>query len=181
MPIYSFKEFIPKINDTHYIAPGAMVIGNVQMGDHVNIWHNCVLRGDVNKIVIGERTNIQDLSMLHVTEASDLIIGSEVSVGHNVTLHGCKIDSHCLIGMGSTILDDAHIKECCIVAAGSVVPPGKTYPEGSMIMGSPAKVTRKLSDQEIDFIKNHHKSYLGYKEQFKESSNELTLDKYNQT
>jgi carbonic anhydrase/acetyltransferase-like protein (isoleucine patch superfamily) len=173
MPIYSFKEFIPKIDDTNYVAPGAMVIGNVEMGEHVNIWHNCVLRGDVNKIVIGDRTNIQDLSMLHVTESSDLVIGSEVSVGHSVTLHGCKVDSHCLIGMGSTILDNAHIKECCIVAAGSVVPPGKTYPARSMIMGSPAKVTRELTEKEIDFIKKHHKSYLGYKEDFKSSSKEI--------
>jgi carbonic anhydrase/acetyltransferase-like protein (isoleucine patch superfamily) len=166
MPVYRFQDKSPNINETHFVAPGAMVIGNVSLGDHVNIWHNSVVRGDVNKIEIGENTNIQDLSMLHVTEENDLYIGKEVSVGHSVTLHGCRIESHCLIGMGATILDKAHISECSIVAAGSVVPPSKKFPKGAMIMGAPAKVVRMLHPHEIEFVKNHYKSYLGYKEQF---------------
>lgn len=166
MPVFQYKEYIPKYNETNYIAPGAMLIGNVELSANVSVWHNCVLRGDVNSIKIGKNTNIQDLSMLHVTENTDLIIGENVSVGHSVTLHGCHIEKHCLIGMGTTILDNVYISKDSIVAAGSVVPPNKKFEPGVMIMGAPAKVVRKLTDQELHFVRNHYKSYLNYKEDF---------------
>lgn len=166
MPIFKFKNYIPQIDSTCFIAPGAMVIGEVTLKLNSNIWHNSVLRADVNSIEIGENTNIQDLSMLHVTEKSSLKIGNNVSVGHSVTLHGCTIDNYCLIGMGATILDNVHIESECIVAAGSVLPPNKHFPKGSMIMGAPAKVVRSLTEDEIIFVKNHYKSYLKYKDEF---------------
>jgi len=143
------------------------VIGNVILGENVNIWHQSVLRGDVNAITIGANTNIQDLCMLHVTEEAALVIGANTSVGHQVTLHGCQIGQGCLIGMSSTILDGAQIGDECLVAAGSIVPPGKVYPAGSLIKGAPAKIERVLSDEERQKISQHYKSYLVYKEEFK--------------
>jgi carbonic anhydrase/acetyltransferase-like protein (isoleucine patch superfamily) len=121
----------------------------------------------VNDIHIGENTNIQDHSILHVTEKDDLVIGKNTSVGHGVTLHGCTVEQGCLIGMGAIILDGAIIGDGSIVAAGSIVPPGKSYPSGSMIMGSPAKVVRELNDIEKNFIANHYKSYLSYANDFR--------------
>lgn len=160
MQILEYLDFLPNINETHFIAQGVAVIGRVELGDLVNIWFNAVIRGDVNKITIGENTNIQDLSMLHVTEKHALSIGKNVTIGHSVILHGCSIGDGCLIGMGSKILDGAIISKNSLVAAGSVVPPGKNFPEGVLIMGSPAKVMRSLSDEELNQINNHYKSYL---------------------
>ncbi len=164
--LYQFKEFKPDLGADCYISPGAHVIGRCFLGDKVNIWFNCVLRGDVHDIRIGENTNIQDLSMLHVTEEASLVIGRNVSVGHSVTLHGCTVKDSCLIGMGATVLDGAVIGENSIVAAGSLVPPNKVYPAGTMIMGNPAKVVRDLTDKEKMWVANHYKSYTGYAKEF---------------
>lgn len=169
MKILNYKEFKPKYDDSNFIADGAIVIGRVTLKSKVNIWFNSVLRGDVNKILIGENTNIQDLSMLHVREDWPLIINENVTVGHSVTLHACTIHKNCLIGMGATILDCSVINEYSIVAAGSVVPPNKEYPPYSMIMGAPAKVVRKLTEKEIHMLNNHYKSYLKYSDDFMNS------------
>ena len=166
MSLFSFKEFTPKFDDTVYFAPGSQIIGNVEVGKQSSVWHNCVLRGDVNTISIGTKSNIQDLSMLHVTEENPLIIGNNVTVGHSVTLHGCTVKDFSLIGMGATVLDKAEIGEYSIVAAGSVVPPGKMFPARSMIMGAPAKVVRELKDEEIEMLKLHYLSYVRYAEDF---------------
>lgn len=176
MPQYSYKNNIPKIDSTNFIADNATIIGNVTLGEGVNLWFQTVARGDVNSIEIGENTNVQDLCMLHVTEISPLKIGSNTSIGHSVTLHGCRIGDGCLIGMGSTLLDDCEIGNNCLVAAGSVVTPRSKFPEGSMIMGAPAKVVRKLSEAEIKFISNHYKSYLGYSKEFMDESIVKRLD-----
>jgi len=162
MQTLSYKEKQPKMNNTNFVATGAIVIGDLTLGENVNIWYNCVIRADVNQITIGKNTNVQDLSVLHVTEEHKLLIGENVSIGHHVILHGCTIKDECLIGMGAKILDGAIINKQCLVAAGSVVPPGKEYPEGSMIMGAPAKVVRELSLDEIQSISNHYKSYVSY-------------------
>ena len=167
MAIYSFKNYIPKIPSTCFLAPGAQVIGNIALGNNVSIWHNSVLRGDVNQIVIGDNTNIQDLSMLHITESSPLLIGENVTVGHSVTLHGCNIGNNSLIGMGATVLDNSIIGDFSIVAAGSLVPPNKTYPPKSMIMGNPAKAVRELKDKEIEMLNKHYIYYVGYAKDFK--------------
>lgn len=166
MGLYKYKDLIPKLGTSVFHTDDSVIIGNCELGDNVNIWFNSVLRGDVNKIKIGKNTNIQDLSMLHVTEENDLIIGEDTSVGHSVTLHGCHVGNRCLIGMGATVLDKAIIDDESIVAAGSLVPPGKSFPKRSMIMGNPAKFVRELTEEEVKFISHHHESYLGYSKEF---------------
>jgi carbonic anhydrase/acetyltransferase-like protein (isoleucine patch superfamily) len=183
MQIFSYKETSPNMDDTNYVSATSVLIGKVKLESFANVWFGTVVRADVNRILIGENTNIQDLCMLHVTEKDDLIIGKNVSVGHSVVLHGCEIGDGCLIGMGSKILDGAIIGKNCLVAAGSVVPPNKVYEEGSFIIGTPAKVKRKLSGEEIESISNHYKAYLKYGEEFKSDDvvdlSKSYLDKYN--
>ena len=166
MKFYSYRNQEPQYDKSNFLAQGAIIIGNCTLSKNVNVWFNCVLRGDVNSIFIGENTNVQDLSMLHVTEKHPLVIEENVSIGHSVILHGCHIGAGSLIGMGAKILDGAKVGKNCLVASGSVIPPGKEYPEGSFIMGTPAKVIRNLSDEEIDQYSNHFKSYLKYAEDF---------------
>jgi gamma-carbonic anhydrase len=176
LSLYKLRNLIPSIGQDCFIADSADVIGDVQLGDHANIWFNCVLRGDINKIIIGKNTNIQDLSILHVVEETPLLIGENVTVGHHVTLHACTVEDSCLIGMGAIILDGAVIKKNSIVAAGSVVPPGKTYPEGSFIMGNPAKVKRALNDEEKLQYGNHYKSYIIAKNDYLKTGNLELID-----
>lgn len=166
MRVFNYLDFKPQLGKDVFLAPGAKVIGNVRLGDFSNIWFNTVLRGDVNEIVVGDSSNIQDLCMLHVVEELPLIVGDHVSVGHSVTLHACTVGDGCLIGMGATLLDGCEIGENSLVAANSLVSPGKKFPPGSMIMGSPAKVVRPLSPEEIDQISNHYQSYVGYSKDF---------------
>lgn len=170
MAVYQYLNFTPHLGAAVFLAPTADVIGNVLLADNVNIWFQTVVRGDVNQIIIGENTNIQDLCMLHVVDELPLIIGKNVSVGHKVTLHACTIADSCLIGMGATILDGAVIGENSVVAAGAVVPPHKKYPAGSMIMGAPAKVKRDLSSEEKIRYANHYQSYLQLKNQYLDPS-----------
>jgi carbonic anhydrase/acetyltransferase-like protein (isoleucine patch superfamily) len=166
MPIYSYKNIEPTIGDDCFIAESADVIGKVTLGKNVSLWYQVVARGDVNKIEIGDNTNIQDQTMLHVEDNIPLIIGKNVSVGHSAILHACTIGDGCLIGMGATVLDGAVIGENCLVAAGSVVPPGKVYPAGSFIIGTPATVKRPLSEEEVQKYSNHYKSYLIAKDEY---------------
>lgn len=166
MPLYSFKGIKPEIADGVFIAPSADVIGKVVFAENVNIWYQCVARGDVNYIRVGKNTNVQDLTMLHVTKDFALTIGENVSIGHSVTLHGCTIEDSCLIGMGAIIMDGAYIGANSVVAGGSVVPPGKKYPPGSMIMGNPAVVKRELTPEEKVLFANHYKAYVKYKAEY---------------
>lgn len=175
MSLSRYLDYYPEVGERVYIADGAKVIGRAKLSDHVSIWHNSVVRADVNQIVIGKNTNVQDLCMFHVTEFNDLIIGENTSFGHSVVLHGCKIGSGCLIGMGSIILDGAEIGDNCLVAAGSLVSPGKKFPAGSMIKGRPAVAERPLTPEEIERVSNHYKSYLGYKEQYLQMAEEDAL------
>lgn len=145
-----YKDLAPKIASGVFIASGAQVIGDVELGEYTSIWFNTVIRGDEHWVKIGSRTNIQDNAVVHVTRGTaPTKIGSDVTVGHGAIIHGCTIDDLCLIGMGAIILDGAHIQKECLVAAGSLVPPGKTYPPRSLIKGSPAVVTKTLNDQDI--------------------------------
>jgi len=170
MPLYSFKGIQPTLESGIFIAPSADIIGKVILKENVNIWYQCVARGDVNTITIGKNTNVQDLSMLHVTKDFALNIGAQVSIGHSVTLHGCTIEDHCLIGMGATIMDGAYIGANSVVAGGSVVPPGKKFPPKSMIMGNPAVLKRSLTDEEVTLYGNHYKAYVLYKEEYLDSN-----------
>jgi gamma-carbonic anhydrase len=166
--LLAFQNKTPLTDSSTYIVESATVIGDVIIGAESSIWFNAVIRGDVNYIKIGKRTNIQDGCVLHVArEKYPLIIGDEVTVGHNATLHACTIESRCLIGMGATVMDGSTIRENCIIGAGSLVTPNTDIQPGSMVMGSPAKVKRKLSENEIRSIidsANHYvndiKSYL---------------------
>lgn len=164
--ISRYLDHVPSLGAGSYVAPGAQVIGRAEFGKNVSIWHNSVVRADVNFIRIGENTNVQDLCMLHVTEKDSLTIGKNTSLGHCVVLHGCRIGDGCLIGMGAIILDGAEIGDHCLVAAGSLVSPGKKFPPGSMIKGRPAAVERALTPEEVDRISNHYRSYIGYKDQY---------------
>lgn len=168
MQIFSYLDFKPDIHNSCFIADGAKVIGRVKADKDVNIWFNVVARGDVNEITIGENTNVQDLSMLHVTEEGALHIGKNVTIGHSAILHACTIEDHCLIGMGSTVLDGAKIGHGSLVAAGSIVPPNKEFPPNSFIMGAPAKLVRELKEEEKAQFHHHYKSYVGYAQDFKD-------------
>ena len=168
MPLYDFDGHSPDIGDGCFVAPSAQVIGRVKLEANANLWFNVVARGDINEIIIGENTNIQDLTMLHVVEDIPLIVGKNVSVGHNAILHACTIGDSCLIGMGAIILDGAEIGANSVVAAGSVVAPGKKFPPGSMIMGSPAVVKRPLKPEELEGYGNHYNSYILNKNMFQD-------------
>ena len=161
-----YLHFFPTLGERVFYADGAKIIGRADLGDHVNIWYNTVVRADVNFIKIGKNTNVQDLCMLHVTEKNSLTLGENTSLGHSVVLHGCKIGNGCLIGMGAIILDGAEIGDNSLVAAGSLVTPGKKFPPGSMIKGRPAVVERALTSEEITNVSNHYKAYVVYKEQY---------------
>ena len=172
--ILQYKGMSPKIGKNCWIAKSADVIGDVKMGEDVSIWFGCVIRGDVHYIQIGDRTNIQDLSMIHVThytkdDKSDgfpTIIGNDVTIGHRVMLHGCIIEDACLIGMSATILDGAVIGKESIVGAGSLVTKNKKFPPRSLIVGSPAKVVRELTDKEVKELYDSAKRYVNFKNNY---------------
>jgi len=168
MAIHTYKNISPTLGKSCYISESAEIIGDVEIGDFANIWFNSVIRGDMDKIFVGENTNIQDLSMLHVDHNVPLIIGKNVTVGHRVVLHGCKIGDSCLIGMGAVVLDHSIIGKGSVVAAGSIVPPNKEYPENVLILGSPAKVVRVLTEEEMFGYHNQYKHYLSLSREYLE-------------
>lgn len=157
--IKDYEGINPTIDDSVFIAESADVIGDVTLGKNVSIWYNAVLRGDADKIVIGDNTNIQDGTVVHTGYSVPTIVGKNVTVGHNVILHGCIIEDNCLIGMGSIVLDNAEIGEGSMVGAGSLVT-GKKFPPGVLILGSPAKVIRELTDKEKESLALSPKHYI---------------------
>lgn len=179
MKISRYLEWSPTLGHRTFIADGGKIIGRAELGDHVNIWYNCVVRADVNFIKIGRNTNIQDLCMLHVTELNALTIGENTSLGHSVILHGCKIGNGCLIGMGAIILDGAEVGDNCLVAAGSLISPGKKFPSGSMIKGRPAVVERALAPEEVHKISHHFEAYVVYKETYLKMEEENAVNQKN--
>lgn len=165
--IREFKDKNPRIHPSAYIADFAEVIGDVEIGEDASIWFGCVLRGDVNYIRIGARTNIQDSSVIHVsTLTHPTILEDEVTVGHRVTLHGCYVETGCLIGIGSILLDGVRIGRESLVAAGSLVTPGTTIPPRSLVLGSPAKVKRPLEPSEIDGLSSYWQNYVRLKTEY---------------
>ena len=161
--ILSYKGIYPKLHQSVFIVESAIIIGDVEIGEYSSVWFNAVIRGDVNYIRIGYRTNIQDLCMLHVTkDTRPLILGNEITVGHSVTLHGCTIKDRCLIGMGATILDGAVVGEDCIIGAGALVLEGSVIPPGTLAIGFPAKPRRDLTDAERARIKQSAQNYIDY-------------------
>jgi carbonic anhydrase/acetyltransferase-like protein (isoleucine patch superfamily) len=165
--IRPYKGVWPRLGERVYVDASAQVVGDVELGDHASVWMNAVLRGDVHSILIGPGSNVQDNCVIHVyTEDHPTVLGAGVTVGHSVTLHGCRIDSDCLIGMGATILNGVHVGSECIVAAGSLVPEGMVVPPGSLVMGLPAKVRRPVTEEERAGIRAHAENYRRYKEDY---------------
>jgi len=159
MAIEAYRDIVPTLGRDVFVHASATVIGDVNLGDEVSVWPNVVMRGDVNFIRIGERTNIQDGSILHVShrratdpDGAPLVIGREVSVGHGVILHGCAIGDQCLIGMGALVMDKAVLEPRVLVAAGSLVPEGRVLESGWLYMGRPVRQTRRLTDEELDYF-----------------------------
>jgi carbonic anhydrase/acetyltransferase-like protein (isoleucine patch superfamily) len=173
MPLSPYLDATPMLGDRIYLHPSCQVIGDVTIGDDSSVWCNTVLRGDVNRIVIGRGTNVQDLSMGHVShktaakpEGSPLIIGDYVTIGHSVILHGCTIGNECLIGMGSIILDDVVIPDHVMVGAGSLVAQGKTLESGMLYLGRPAKAVRALTQEEIKYLRYSAEHYMRVKDNY---------------
>ena len=173
MHVKSFDTKTPSIHESAYIHDTAVVIGDVKLGEDVSIWPLAVVRGDIHQIKIGARSNVQDGSVLHVTHASDfnpggypLIIGTDVTVGHNVTLHGCTIGNHCLIGMGAIVMDGAIVNDNVMIGAGSLVPPGKELESGYLYVGSPVKKAREINDKEAKFLSYSPQNYVRLKNKY---------------
>jgi carbonic anhydrase/acetyltransferase-like protein (isoleucine patch superfamily) len=161
MIIKPFKGISPRIDPTAFVAEGAVVIGDVEIGPGASIWYGCVVRGDVNFVRIGARTNIQDGTVIHVSRVDHpTIIADEVTVGHGAMIHGCTIEAGSLIGIGSIVLDGAVIGRESLIAAGSLVTPGTVIPPRSMVMGSPAKIKRTLDDEEVANIQTFWQNYV---------------------
>lgn len=160
--IYPYKDKKPIIDSSALVVDSAHIIGDVEIGEESSIWFNAVVRGDVNFIRIGKRTNIQDGCVLHVARKTlPLIVGDEVTVGHNVTLHACTVGNRCLIGMGSIVMDGAEVGDESIIGAGSVVTQGTKIPPGSLVLGSPGVVKRQLTDEEKRKIRDSANHYVG--------------------
>lgn len=160
--IHSFKKKKPQIDASVLVMESAQIVGDVTIGEESSVWFNAVIRGDVNHIRIGKYTNIQDGCVLHVARKTlPLIIGDEVTVGHNVTLHACTIGSQCLIGMGAIIMDGVEVGDNSIIGAGALVTPGTKIPPRSLVTGAPARVKRELSDEEIRGIRESAANYVG--------------------
>jgi gamma-carbonic anhydrase len=169
--IRPFRGIHPQIHLTAYVDPSAQVIGDVHLGEEASIWCNCTVRGDIHHIRIGDRTNIQDNSLIHVQNGSHpTILEPEVTVGHGVILHGCHVERGCLIGIGSIVLDDVRVGAMSLVAAGSVVTPRTIIPPRSLVMGFPAKVRRQLKDQEVADLEVFWRNYVNYTREYRQEN-----------
>lgn len=166
--IKSFEGKNPVIHSTAYIAENTVIIGDVEICAESSVWFGSIIRGDVNYIRIGERTNIQDACVIHVSNKTHpTILEDEITLGHRVTLHGCYIETGCLIGIGAIVMDGARIGRNSLVAAGSLVTPGTQIPPRSLVMGSPAKVKRELSDEEVKDLEKFWRNYISYSQIYK--------------
>ena len=163
--IRDFKGTSPDIAGDAYIDPSAQIIGDVVIGAESSVWMNVVVRGDVNHIRVGRRTNLQDGTIVHVMRdpSHPTIVGDEVTVGHGAILHGCTIEDRCLIGMGAILLNGSHVGEGSIVAAGTLLPEGAVVPPRSLVMGSPGTVRRSVTDEEYAFITGSADNYVRYR------------------
>lgn len=169
--IRTFQGIKPTVPKSCFVEETAVVIGDVMMGEECSVWFNAVIRGDVNYIRIGNRTNVQDLCMLHVThDTHPLLIGNDVTIGHHVVLHGCTIQHRVLVGMGAIIMDGAVIGEDSVVGAGALVVEGTIVPPKSLILGSPAKVKRPVTEKELAWIKESAENYVRYASQYMSDS-----------
>ena len=160
MAIYQLDDLTPSIHPTAWVADSAQVIGQVVLEENVSIWFGVILRGDNDFISIGKGSNIQENSVLHIDRGHPLVLGENVTIGHQVMLHGCTIGDNSLVGIGAVVLNDARIGKNCLVGAGSLVTEGKEFPDGSLIMGSPAKAVRQMSPEQIEGLKSSAEHYV---------------------
>jgi carbonic anhydrase/acetyltransferase-like protein (isoleucine patch superfamily) len=156
----NFLRKSPRLGQGVYIAQGAVVLGDVDLGDYSSVWYNAVLRGDINRIAVGHHSNVQDNAVLHLADEYACVLGNYVTVGHSAVVHACTIGDECLIGMGAIVLDGAVVGEQCIIGARTLVTPGTQIPPGSMVLGSPGKVVRALSAEERAGIKYWAEKYV---------------------
>ena len=167
MAIYELDGVAPRIADSAWVADSAHVIGDVDLADEVGVWFGVVIRGDMASIRIGRGSNIQDASILHADVGKPLTVGEGVTVGHQVTLHGCTVGDDSMIGMGAVVLNGAKIGKGCLVGAGSLVTEGKEFPDGSMILGSPAKVVRQLTPEQLEGLRLMAEHYVSNASRFR--------------
>lgn len=168
--IRQFKEIHPKIHDSAFITDDAIVIGDVEIGEDASVWYGSIVRGDVNFIRIGARTNIQDGTIIHVSSKThSTILEEEITVGHRVTLHGCYIERGCLIGIGAILMDGVRVGANSLVGAGSLLTPGTQIPPRSLVLGSPARVKRELTDDELAYLDKSWRNYVELKRHYEKS------------
>lgn len=166
--IAAYKDTFPKIHDTVFVADDAVIIGDVEIDEDASVWFGSILRGDVNYIRIGARTNIQDQTIIHVSSKGlPTVVEENVTVGHRVTLHACHVESGCLIGIGAIIMDGARIGRDSIVGAGTLVTPGTQIPPRSLVIGSPGRVKREVTNEELAGLENSWRNYVRLKDQYK--------------
>jgi carbonic anhydrase/acetyltransferase-like protein (isoleucine patch superfamily) len=177
MPLSPYLGNFPRLEEHTYVHASAQVIGDVVLGEDCSVWCNAVLRGDVNRIRIGRCSNVQDLTMCHVShktpnkpEGSPLVIGDYVTIGHSVILHGCTIGNECLVGMGSIVMDDAVIHDRVMIGAGSLVPPGKVLESGMLYVGRPVKAVRALTPEEAAYLRYSAEHYVRVKNNYMEEA-----------
>ena len=173
MAIYQLDDFIPSIHGSAWVADSAQVMGQVTLAENSSVWFGVVARGDVESISVGKGSNIQDNSVLHADERSPLLIGENVTVGHQVMLHGCTIGDGSLIGIQAVVLNGAKIGKNCLVGAGSLITEGKEFPDGCMILGSPAKAVRQLSPEQIEGLKMSAQHYMKNARRYKSGLKKL--------
>ncbi|MBE7411532.1 MAG: gamma carbonic anhydrase family protein [Leptospiraceae bacterium] len=165
--IYEFQSIKPNIHETAFIAPSADIIGNVTIGKNSSIWFQTLVRGDVNYITIGENVNIQDMSVVHVArDKFPTIIGDNVSIGHRAIVHGCVLQKFSFVGMGAMLMDGVELGEYSFIAAGTLIPPGKKIPPGVLVMGSPGKIIRDITDEDREIITRTASNYSRYKDNY---------------
>ena len=174
MAIYELDGVAPSIADTAWVADSAQVIGNVVLGAQASIWFGTVVRGDMERITIGAGSNIQDTSVLHADAGQPLVIGERVTVGHQAVLHGCTVGDGSLIGIGAIVLNGAKIGKNCLVGAGALVTEGKEFPDGSMIIGAPAKVVRQLIPLQIEGLRQSAQHYIDNAQRFHNGLNDIS-------
>lgn len=167
MALYQLENLVPTVHESAWVADSAQVMGNVHLAEDSSVWFGVVIRGDTDTISVGRGTNIQDNSVLHADRGMPLTIGDNVTVGHQVMLHGCTIGEGSLIGIQAVVLNGAKIGKNCLVGAGALVTEGKEFPDGSMILGSPAKAVRQLSPEQIEGLKMSAKHYVDNARRYK--------------
>jgi carbonic anhydrase/acetyltransferase-like protein (isoleucine patch superfamily) len=169
--VHRYRGVEPKIHPTAFVEASARVIGDVELGEDASVWFNTVIRGDVNSIRIGRGSNIQDGTVIHVNRLGPPTLVEEyVTVGHGARLHGCHVKSHCLVGIGAVVLDGVVLEEECLLAAGALVTPGTRAPRGSVLMGAPAKVARKVTEKDLELIHRSAQNYIRLKNEYSASN-----------